>query len=299
MGVSVNTPSLVAVVQGTGNTLMRWILGQGISGQIQALYYPDASSGVDVLPAASGQLGQAQNLATGGYKAFAVAYGNGYVYATHPNNGAISYIDVGKNNAVTTVSTPGRKPTYIATNGPYVYFISGSDLVKASLGNGQYTEYGSVSVSDGASGIAAGGEVVVVTNFANDNVYVISNTLDSAPPQLRGTVAIPNGSPNSVALGGGAFNASYVTVYTGAEGMDPGFVDVIDPYQLSVVKNYQVAGCPTPIAVDPSLAADFVDVGNQCDTNSPSGGSLSRIDTSSGNVTTTPLPGTPNAIAVQ
>ncbi|HZU27082.1 MAG TPA: hypothetical protein VFA04_16260 [Bryobacteraceae bacterium] len=305
-GLAVDTRSMVAL---GAPGLSTYFLGGFFGG------YPPPPTLVYVAPNGAGvnwvdtsklsSLPQPQNISTGSHRVSNLARNGSTVYATHPDDSAISVITLAKGSQnVNTLPTPGRKPDGIAVSyqTPYTYVISGNDVVKLEIGSSAIADHGSVSIPEGASDIGVGSGYVVVPNFANDIVYVFADSSSASAPKQLAAIQIDNGSPNSVAVSPDAAKA-YVTIYTGSEGMDPGFVDVIDLKTFKVTSHYNVGACPTPIALTQSSGSGFfgtgtpstedslIYVGNQCDN------TVSVLSASDGTGHTYPVQGVPNAIA--
>jgi hypothetical protein len=308
-GVSVDTTSLVAVsIDGT-SLLESFFKGQGGGGN--ALFYPATNGGVEMIDTSDPEnLKAPTNVATGGYKVSSLAVKGQVVYAAHPDDSAISLLTVGLLGVsdVSTVKVPGRNPELIAVSKttPYTYVISGSDLVKLQLTTSAVADRGLTAMPHGASSIGVGDGFVVVTNFDNDNIYIFSDNSGTAPAKLLATIQCPNGSPAAVAVSQTSPRA-FVSVFTGSEGMAPGYVDTINLSSLKVVGQWNVGACPNPIAIvqtsdtnnfpqigdgAPSWSDHYILVGNQCDP------SLSAIDKQSSNldVPKISLTGSPEAI---
>ena len=274
-----------------------------------------------------GTPGTTRTISTGTYPVFAVWGYGGEILASHTSPPAVSVIANPENlsGEATTVTTiplaAGRQPTFITGGNvaadPHIYVISQSDLVLIGAASGK--ELASVPVDSGVDDLAYSdySNYIVAPSIANDVVYVFVDSSDNTPPSPKqyalsnggtsnGIINIPNGSPVNVALGNYGKTA-YVTIYTGEEGMDAGFVDVIDLDSGQITNQIQVGHCPTPIAIvrasqqGSGSTEHTVVVGNQCEplANNAFGGSLTRIDIASLKVIdTTPLSqGIPNAIA--
>jgi YVTN family beta-propeller protein len=206
----------------------------------------------------------------------AVAIGEGSVWATLPDRGAVVEIDPVRRAVVDTIPNVGADPVGIAVGFGSVWVANGgsSTVLQISPGASNAIVH-TIDVGNGPSAIATGSDVVWVANSLDDSVSLI----DPRDGELMETVSVGD-QPVALAVddtGVWVANAGSGTVSHVTAGPDP------------AVQQFQAGNGPGAIAV----GAGAVWVANSLDD------TVNRIDPETGGIDETiPVGANPGGVAV-